>query len=61
MQTIIRLNLTDIKKIISEYFNVDIKNVSVTSCGTSTGDGPYPGGRYCNIEVEKEGMINERS
>ena len=54
MQTIIRLNLTDIKKIISEYFNVNIKNVSVTSCGNDTGDGPYPGaGYYCNIKVEK--------
>ena len=55
MQTIIRLNLTDIKQIISNYFDVDIKNVSVTSCGNDTGDGPYPGcGYYCHIEVEKE-------
>lgn len=55
MQTIVRLNLIDIKKIISEYFNVDIKNVLVTSCGNDTGDGPYPGsGYYCYIEVEKE-------
>ena len=56
MQTIIKLNLTDIKKIISEYFNVDINNILVTSCGNDTGDGPYPGsGYYCHIEVEKEG------
>lgn len=55
MQTIIRLNLTDIKKIISEHFNVDIKNVSVINCGNDRGDGPYPGsGYYCSIEVEKE-------
>lgn len=55
MQTIIKLNLTDIKKIISEYFNVDIKNILVTSCGNDTGDGPYPGsGYYCHIEVEME-------
>lgn len=55
MQTIIRLNLTDIKKVISEYFNVDIRNVSVTGCGNDIGDGPYSGGGYyCNIEVEKK-------
>lgn len=55
MQTIIKLNLTDIKKIISEYFNVDIGNISVTGCGKDTGDGPYSGGGYyCNIEVEKK-------
>ena len=55
MQTIIRLNLTDIKKVISEYFGVDVRNVSVTGCGNDTGDGPYSGGGYyCYIEVEKD-------
>lgn len=60
MQTIIKLNLTDIKKIISEYFNVDIKNISVTGCGNDTGDGPYAGsGYYCRIEVEKDNQENQ--
>lgn len=55
MKIIFRLNLTDVKQILSIYFNVDIKDVSVISCGNDTGDGPYPGsGYYCNIEVEKE-------
>lgn len=55
MKTIVKLDIKDIKQIISNYFDVDIKNVSVTSCGNDTGDGPYPGsGYFCNIEVEKE-------
>jgi hypothetical protein len=56
MKTIVKLNLTDVKQIVSNYFHVDIKNVSVISCGNDTGDGPYhPGsGYYCHIEVEKE-------
>jgi len=54
MKTVIKLDIKDIKQIISNYFDVDIKNVSVTSCGNDTGDGPYPGsGYYCHIEVEK--------
>lgn len=55
MKTIVKLNIKDIKQIVSNYFDVDIKNVSVTSCGNDTGDGFYPGsGYYCYIEVEKE-------
>lgn len=56
MQTIIKLNLTDIKQIISNYFDVDKQNVSVISCGEEIeGGGPCLGEKYyCYIEVEKE-------
>jgi hypothetical protein len=56
MKHIIDLNLDDIKQIISNYFDVDIKNVSVTSCGEEImGGGPWLGSEkyYCYIEVEK--------
>ena len=54
MKTVIKLNTEDIKQIVSNYFNVDLENVSITSCGNDTGDGPYPGsGYFCHIEVEK--------
>lgn len=54
MKTIVKLDINDIKQIVSNYFDVDKQNVSVISCGNDTGDGPYPGsGYYCYIEVEK--------
>lgn len=58
MKTIVKLNIKDIKQIVSNHFDVDIKNVTVTSCGNDTKDGPYPGsGYFCHIEVEKENVI----
>ena len=56
MKTIIKLDIKDIKQIVSNYFDVDIKNVSVTSCGEEImGGGPCLGSEkyYCYIEVEK--------
>lgn len=54
MKTIIKLDIEDIKQIVSNYFDVDEQNVSIISCGNDTGDGVYPGsGYYCHIEVEK--------
>ena len=58
MKTIIKINLNDIKQIISNYFDVDLNKVSVIDCGNDKGDGPYPGtGYFCHIEVEKDNNI----
>jgi len=56
MKTVIKLDINDIKQIISNYFDVDKQNVSVTSCGEEIeGGGPYLTSEkyYCYIEVEK--------
>jgi len=33
MKTIVKLDINDIKQIISNYFDTDKENVSVISCG----------------------------
>lgn len=53
MKNIIKLNLTDIKNIISEHYNVNLNCIDIIDAGYEYNDGPYPGrGYYCDIEVD---------